>query len=200
MAQRRCEHCQNNLNKGKRFCSKECYRLFCVGKVVVSGNKFKKGQIPWNKGHGIKKECLECGSDFKVVPSRKDTAFYCSKECAGKQRKNLAKYQKEYWKDKIENGYECVTPENKLERKRFREEIQKKALERDNYTCQMCDKRGCHLHVDHIQSWSEYVELRFDINNCRTLCVDCHYLVTFGKEKPKNSAWGENTIYIDMEV
>lgn len=44
-----------------------------------------------------------------------------------------------------------------------------------------------------IQPWAEYVELRFDINNCRTLCMACHYKITFGKDMPKGvTAWGHN--------
>jgi 5-methylcytosine-specific restriction endonuclease McrA len=88
----------------------------------------------------------------------------------------------------IFDGYK--TPENKRERLRFKNEVQKLVLERDSYTCQMCNKKGVVLHVDHIQPWSEYIKLRFDINNCRTLCVDCHYFITFGKKKPRNISWG----------
>jgi 5-methylcytosine-specific restriction endonuclease McrA len=54
-------------------------------------------------------------------------------------------------------------------------------------------EKGCALQVDHIQPWAEYVELRFDINNCRTLCMACHYKITFGKDMPKGvTTWGHN--------
>jgi hypothetical protein len=90
-----------------------------------------------------------------------------------------------------------ITPQGKAERLRFRRIMQKKVLERDNYTCQLCGKRGVALQVDHIQEWSKYVELRFDISNCRTLCTECHYYITFGKQKPKNiKAWGQNLKYM----
>lgn len=90
------------------------------------------------------------------------------------------------------------TKENRLERIKFRNNMQKLVFERDNYTCQMCEKRGGNLQVDHIQSWAEYVELRFSMDNCRTLCMDCHYFVTFGKKKPENLVWGHNFKQVEM--
>lgn len=42
-----------------------------------------------------------------------------------------------------------------------------------------------------IKSWADFPELRFDINNCRTLCRFCHYQVTFGKPmQDRNNNWG----------
>lgn len=79
------------------------------------------------------------------------------------------------------------------ERARFRSKVQKQVLKRDDYTCQLCGKRGCALQVDHIQSWEKYAELRFNMDNCRTLCQKCHYKITFGKPMPKGvKAWGHN--------
>lgn len=49
-------------------------------------------------------------------------------------------------------------------------------------------------HVDNylcIQPFAEYVELRFSMNNLRTLCQECHYFITFGKKKPECvKLWG----------
>ncbi len=54
-------------------------------------------------------------------------------------------------------------------------------FERDNYTCQSCGVHGGYLHADHIKPFSTFPELRFELSNLRTLCVDCHKQTdTFG--------------------
>ena len=58
-------------------------------------------------------------------------------------------------------------------------------LNRDNKTCIWC---GCkqNLHVDHIKPFYLYPELRFAIDNGRTLCIDCHKTTdTWGGYKRK---------------
>lgn len=59
-----------------------------------------------------------------------------------------------------------------------------KVYERDDYTCQICKERGGRLNADHIKPFAEYPELRFDLNNGRTLCEPCHVKTpTFGRWK-----------------
>lgn len=47
-------------------------------------------------------------------------------------------------------------------------------LERDDYTCQVCGKRGSNLAVHHLNGYSWDVENRCNPDNGVTLCVKCH--------------------------
>jgi 5-methylcytosine-specific restriction endonuclease McrA len=47
-------------------------------------------------------------------------------------------------------------------------------FERDRYTCQHCQQRGGSLHAHHMKSWVEHPDLRYEVSNGLTLCVDCH--------------------------
>lgn len=174
-------------------------------------NLFKKGHIPWNKTEDrwTRKICTGCGITFRRLKCITKRPFH-SREC---YKQYFAKHSKE-WNDRTGKGHDLKTrikismtlqgikdkedwrgfsqSENRLERERFRDKLQKQILARDNYTCQICGIRGKNMQVDHIQPWAEYVKLRFNMNNCRTLCRECHYKITYGKPMPKNiKTWGQ---------
>ena len=87
------------------------------------------------------------------------------------------------WKGGITPIYTKI--KNTIEYKEWRRTV----FIKDNYTCQICGERGGILQADHKKSQSIFPELRCHINNGRTLCVPCHYFVTWGKEIG-DSQWG----------
>lgn len=65
---------------------------------------------------------------------------------------------------------ENYTIRHTLNYRLWREEV----FKRDDYTCVLCGIRGGDLNADHIKPFSQFPDLRFDVNNGRTLCVPCH--------------------------
>lgn len=95
-------------------------------------------------------------------------------------------------KEKCWNWRGGITPINEKIRKSLEYKLWRKAVfERDNYQCIWGRKKhGNKLQADHIKPFALYPELRFAIDNGRTLCVNCHkttitYLRNYGKHFKK---------------
>jgi len=80
-----------------------------------------------------------------------------------------------------------VSPINELLRKSPEYKLWRMVVfTRDKFTCVWCGYKGKNLHADHIKPFALYPELRFAIDNGRTLCKDCHETTeTYGK-----NVWG----------
>jgi 5-methylcytosine-specific restriction endonuclease McrA len=71
------------------------------------------------------------------------------------------------------NGF--ITPQNTSDRSKIRRiGLSQKCFERDNYTCQVCRVRGSKLNAHHLNSFSHFIEQRFELTNLVTLCKGCH--------------------------
>lgn len=82
-----------------------------------------------------------------------------------------------------------ITPLNvKIRNSPRMKEWRAAVFKRDGYTCVLGGKEhGNKLEADHIKRFSDYPELRFDINNGRTLCVNCHKRTdTYGNKLQTN--------------
>lgn len=62
-------------------------------------------------------------------------------------------------------------------------------FERDNYACVWCKEKGGELNADHIKPFALFPELRFAIDNGRTLCLECHKKTdTYARNIPKRGS------------
>lgn len=74
------------------------------------------------------------------------------------------------------------------------ETLKKRALKRDNYTCQECGSTEC-LEVHHIKTRKNYPELAHNLDNLKTLCRTCH-LKAHGKTGNKK----KKTLSLALDV
>jgi hypothetical protein len=167
------------LNKivkgGQLYCSREHYWLS------------KKGSIPWNKGTAspitwrnvidIRDCACGCGEQIYVTSDHQNVKYIAGH------------FKSQYWKGKrfspehveklsgenANNWQGGKSTPNELARKNQDYVLWRTAVfMRDDYTCQMCGVRGGKLHADHIKQFAFYPELRYAIDNGRTLCESCH--------------------------
>jgi 5-methylcytosine-specific restriction endonuclease McrA len=92
----------------------------------------------------------------------------------------LALFKKQRAGSNNSNWRGGVTPINRSIRTSAEYKLWRKVVfERDNYTCIWCGAKSgvgkkVILHADHIKAFSLFPELRFAIDNGRTLCEPCH--------------------------
>lgn len=158
--------------KGMRYSRLTVVELVGSFPVDKSGRK----QAHW--------KCLcDCGLE-KIVPSH-SLKFNLVKSCGClnvesrlKMVKSLETRKKRSEKMSGSNNHNYKAnkySDSDLVRRSFEYKAWRKdVFERDNFTCQICLKRGVRIQADHIKSFSMHPELRLDLSNGRTLCVECH--------------------------
>jgi hypothetical protein len=184
-----CAHCKNDFYAPKcrdeiaRYCSQKCSNEDPI-KAKAKSDKFKimfsdrkgfyykgykhseeaKQKMSINKiGISVNKKpdvfinCLRCGKEKRIIPAEIGRAKFCSRDCC------------RIYNDKGKVS-ETARIRGSLEYKNWRLQV----FGRDRYTCQWCFVKGGFLHADHIKPFFAHPELRFDINNGRTLCKECH--------------------------
>ena len=152
-----------------------------------------------------KKEIIECacgcGESFNKYDSRGRPRKYINGHfdkilgtvgCREHTPETIERIRKKLSGRKLKKDSEYKRTQDYNLRRKFQKQMQSKVFERDDYICQICGEKGGDLQVDHIQSWAKYPEVRFKMDNCRTVCMSCHYYLTFKRKIPKGLKWGHN--------
>lgn len=158
-----CKNCNKEFSKQssdskkywitKKFCSSKCFGIFTK---------------PAKKLIGTKRE-------LAVIKKLEKTMFKIGHKTWNKGLKGYnAGKKNNMWKGGITP--KTIRIRTSMEYKLWREAV----FTRDNWTCIWCGLRSAkgqkaYIHADHIQEFALYPELRFAIDNGRTLCKKCHY-------------------------
>jgi predicted nucleic acid-binding Zn ribbon protein len=199
MAESECvvckKHFENTSSYKRKTCSKECNYVLVAEKTKTRAKgKLKKNCEVCNA------EFETWPSEDYRTCSRKCNRVLISAKLKGKQRsqehcsniskalKNSEANKKLRFKKGEENpafGRDQTGPANNnwkggitnTNQKRRNDprlvEWRQEVFKRDNYTCQDCGEKG-YLHAHHIIPFSQDYSKAFDLENGKTLCVDCH--------------------------
>ena len=141
---------------------------------VISRWSNKNDKSPYEYSpHSDAKVWFKCSSEIhndylQQISNAVTYEFRCPDCSLEKNSKRMRGDGCHFWKGGI-NG-DNDTLRHRKEYKDWRTLVYK----RDNYTCQCCGAYGGRLNAHHINSFANYPEFRYDINNGITLCVKCH--------------------------
>ena len=156
VAPRTCQQCGKQFTKTpkdtyayfrtRKFCGAGCHAASKRGKAFTPNL-----QVPLS--------CAQCGAAFTAAPWQiKAGRRFCGPACG------VAYHDR---------GITAVSKRIRMsaEMREWRLAV----FERDDWTCQECGVRGgVVLNVDHIKPFAYFPELRFDVDNGRTLCEPRH--------------------------
>lgn len=177
----RCRNCGIPISRRAKFCNEHTDRRSIGHKVSIEARR-RIGLA--HKGKILSESTLKKlrNTQFKkgLIPWNKGKPFLA-----------LRAEKNHNWKGGITGWQRKIR--TSLEYKLWRRAV----FERDGFKCIWCGAKSqkgikVYLHADHIKPFAYYPELRFAIDNGRTLCKECHKTTeTFGSrtksiEPPKH--------------
>lgn len=188
--EKKCPTCETlfyvhpSIAETRRCCSVKCQRL-------------------WRMSTRVVKKCDICSVDMELRPSDvKVGRRFCGRKCwsvefsrlmVGNKHKlgipswikGLPKEKHPAWRGGLGSPNRSRKATGSFEYREWRSAV----FTRDNYTCQICEQYSGVLHADHIERWADNEDLRYTVSNGRTLCVPCHYYITFKRKMKPGTRW-----------
>lgn len=168
-----CKTCEksftksHNPNRAYKYCS-----LGCMGLDKEKSKRHSEvmyGKTAWNKGEKGRKEWMDTSGLNKSKPWNKGLKGLQTAWNKGIINVHFVGEKNPNWKGGVTKINEKIR--KSIEYKAWRTAV----FERDNFTCVHCkESKPGKLNADHIKPFAYFPDLRFDINNGRTLCIDCH--------------------------
>lgn len=161
-----CKYCRNKkiARKNTKDHTGEIFGINC--KVL---EKLEES----NKTYGLimyKCECGICGDPF-IIPSRRIFIQKACRKCSQRISRLRGKDHPSYNHSKTEEERKNVA-KNRIICDEYRI-FHQKVLKRDKYRCIIC-KNGKKRCVHHLDGFHWAKDKRMDIDNCVTLCKECH--------------------------
>lgn len=162
-----------------------------IKNCLICSSEFRTWPYSVKSGRGIycSLQCLGAARRGKPNGRKGEPNFkmrgannpMANEEIRKKHRQNLIRGKEHYfWKGGVTPIYKTIRKSPEYIAWRL------SVFERDNYTCIECGARPGNgkrvdLQADHIKPFALYPELRFDLDNGRSLCIPCHKLTdTYG--------------------
>lgn len=166
---KKCEVCE------VKFPFRYSLKVRSYGKVKSTKSRFCSNKCKFYWRSVLENPMLQRSTRDKLSKKAKtrDHSHLWTKEAIMKRRNSTK--GKTHW-----NWQGGITDENKKRRNSYEtKQWRTKIFERDSYTCVLCGARNgggkaVYLQADHIKPWCSFPDLRYDIDNGRTLCIECH--------------------------
>lgn len=139
------------ISKAKRGCKlSEQHRTIAIKNLIIGS---KESHWHWKGGKPKCEVCKKTLSKYKPVRKVCKSCYLniLKSTETNKERRHRDMARKEYrdWRTAV--------------------------LERDNSTCQICEKYTVKPFVNHIKRYIDFPGLRYNVNNGITLCYSCNY-------------------------
>jgi predicted DNA-binding antitoxin AbrB/MazE fold protein/ribosomal protein L32 len=180
----------NKVNVGRKQSEETKQKIGEASKKNWRNPDYRKKIIRWGVNNPFygEKHSEETKNKISESKLKNPTRYWLGKKLSkehrlkvslaskGQRRSPKTEFTSERTKgEKNPNWKGGISSEKEIERKSKQwKEWRTKVYARDKYTCQKCNIKGKILHPHHIKYRDTNPELKFDVDNGRTLCIPCH--------------------------